>query len=680
MKIKHTGVAVGLLLLLIFVYWPGIVGNTAMKWDATAIYLPWKLFLSRSVFSGNLPLWNPFTMGGFPQCMDPGTWYPISYFFGWGGVYDLQRLLNEYLFHVWLSGVGLYVILIKGGVEWRIAGVLSAVFLFNGFFVGNAQHLGWIVAASWSIWSIFWFQMLWDRFSTYGSKVMNSQSTSAYLALPVLGLGLSMFFLLTGGYPGMFLIQCYVLAFWSIWNWFSLKKDKRVIVEATVRFWSFIVFLIFTLMALPAIMALLSYLPYITRSAGLQEGALMFGSFPMICALDWLVPISWLELGEAGRDLGDISMIDGFWSRLGMWAIIVLLFFRSSRKSLLPYLAVGLIFWLFSMGKDLPFKTWLNQWAVGMDYFRFPAQFRFWGMLFWMIALGKGLMALHLPKWLANSSLQALVALVFLAESTGHGFTHRFATVFSNKDEYVDAAVVKSTNAFLSLPLVRIPRNIDTISLRKWDGPHSEPLNNLWYNRGILLAELAIDGYNPYAFQSIASPMWDTSNATTFSDSLGVRGAMRVSSSLWRIREQILVNNNEMACSLDYLGDSSTYAMAKNDFLLVRQLSVPGWKCRFRDGTQCKSIPIKIDPFVGTSDCIRIPLKDLLLSRAGGSSSNYKDGELVQKFQINLVFSPEISLAGFTLSLVEIAVVSWFLLGLGCLAFCFFIFKEFFKR
>lgn len=78
MKIKHTGVALGLLLLLVFVYWPGILGESAMKWDATAIYLPWKLFLCRSVFSGSLPFWNPFTSGGFPQCIDPGTWYPID--------------------------------------------------------------------------------------------------------------------------------------------------------------------------------------------------------------------------------------------------------------------------------------------------------------------------------------------------------------------------------------------------------------------------------------------------------------------------------------------------------------------------------------------------------------------------------------------------------------------------
>ncbi len=679
MKIKHTGVALGLLLLLIFVYWPGLVGNTAMKWDATAIYLPWKLFLSRTVFSGNLPLWNPFTMGGFPQCMDPGTWYPISYFFGWGGVYDLQRLLYEYLFHVWLSGVGLYAILLKGGVEWRIAGVLSAVFLFNGFFVGNAQHLGWIVAASWSIWSIFWFQMLWHRFSNYGSTVMGSRSKNTYLALPVLGLGLSMFFLFTGGYPGMFLIQCYVLVFWSIWNWYSLKKDKRVIVEATVRFWNFIVVLLFSLLALPAIMALLSYLPFITRSAGLQEGALMFGSFPMICALDWLFPVSWLELDAAGRDLGDISMIDGFWSRLGMWAIIVLMFFRSSRKSLLPYWLVGLIFWLFSMGQDLPFKTWLNEWAVGMDYFRFPAQFRFWGMLFWTIALGKGLMVLTLPKWFAKSSLQAMIAMVFIAESAGHGLNQRFETVFSSKDEYVDATVVKSTNDFLSLSLVRIPRNIDTIFLRKLDGPGSERLGNLWYNRGILLAELATDGYNPYAFKSSASSFSDTSSATTTFDSFGIRGAMRVSSSLWRIREQTLVNNNELACSLDYLGDSSSLEMAKNDYLWIRQLSVPGWNCKYRDGNRFAGV-LNFDSCLGTSDCIGIPLKDLLQSRAGVIFNEDKNGELVQKFQINLKFSPKISVAGFSLSLVKIAVFSWSFLGLGCLTFSFFIFKEFFKR
>lgn len=679
MKIKHTGVAVGLLLLLIFVYWPGIVGNTAMKWDATAIYLPWKLFLTRTVFSGNLPLWNPFTIGGFPQCMDPGTWYPISYIFGWGGVYDLQRLLYEYLFHVWICGIGLYAILVNFRVDWRIAGVLSALFLFNGFFVGNAQHIGWIVAATWSIWSIFWFQLLWDRIANLGSGNSVMRWNNPILWLPILGLSLSMFLLFTGGYPGMFVIQCYVLAFWSVWKWFSNKKQFREGVWAQIRFVNLFAMVVFGLVALPAIVSLFTYLPWVTRSSGLNDSALMFGSFPAICALDWFIPLTWLDLGEVGRNLGDISMINGFWSRLGMWLILALMFFKTSRNAMLPYWVVGLSFWLLSMGNDLPFKNWLNQWAVGMDYFRFPAQFRFWGILFWMIALGRGAMFFPLPTRLQPISLRALLVIILLAEGVWHGFDQRYKTVFSGKDEFVDASVVKSNNASLSFPVLRFPRNIDTVSLRKLDGSAFEPLGNLWYNRGILLAVMAADGYNPYSFKTSAPQFRDTAEITNVPNSDAFRGIMQVSSSLWRISDQVLLNNNSMACTLEFVGNSARIGSAKNDYLFVRQLSVPGWKCRFSDGSKSTDISLSIDGIEKPSDYIRIPLEDLLTLNATNHNVSGKEVSR-KKFSISLEFSPAISVAGFSISLVTIAIFSWLFLGVFCVTFCVFLYKEYFKQ
>ena len=67
--------------VLMVLFYPAIMQQAALQWDATEIYLPWKNFITEQWRHGFLPLWNPYISGGFPLHGDPGTWYGLGYFF-----------------------------------------------------------------------------------------------------------------------------------------------------------------------------------------------------------------------------------------------------------------------------------------------------------------------------------------------------------------------------------------------------------------------------------------------------------------------------------------------------------------------------------------------------------------------------------------------------------------------
>lgn len=592
MKIKHTGVAIGLLLVLILMYWSGIVGKTAMKWDATAIYLPWKLFLCRSVFSGNLPLWNPFVNGGFPQCMDPGTWYPISYLFGWGGVYDLQSLLHEYIFHVWLAALGLYLILVRLSVGWRIAAILSVVFLFNGFFVGNAQHLGWVVAATWSIWSMYFFIGLTKQkisFSWY-SLVFSS------------GLGFSMYLLFTGGYPGMFVIQVYVLMIWGVFHWINQRRKGGFTWDTFMSWTKLVMFaiLVFVSVSIPAWVSLFRYMPYLTRGHGLSTSDLMFGSFPLSKTLEWLFPKLFLSNSITPEKSADISMIDGYWGVLLAWFLLAFILLNKQRKMVLPWLVGGLLCWFMAMGEDLPFKHALNTVLPGMDYFRFPSQIRFWGIFFWSIA---GAIALSKIRNSIPKHLFLLGCIFMVSESVWHGFSHRYITVLAGPGEYVDATGVNGVNSLIGHPHreTNLQQELDSVYIRPLDGPKIEPFGFLWYNKGILLNRFASDGFNPYSFNrypigdawdsdfsifgkgdSIGTDSYSVSNNCTALDPVFPKKLVEVTGGCWSISYCNLLNNNTIVCGLSRSGGGKK----DQGYFVVNQTALPDWHAYRMDKDQ----------------------------------------------------------------------------------------------
>ncbi len=79
--INVSAVVVGYAALLVALYWPVVAGHKLFGWDCTREFWPDLEFQVRSLRDGHLPLWNPYSMGGYPAWADPqaGLYHPVNW-------------------------------------------------------------------------------------------------------------------------------------------------------------------------------------------------------------------------------------------------------------------------------------------------------------------------------------------------------------------------------------------------------------------------------------------------------------------------------------------------------------------------------------------------------------------------------------------------------------------------
>ena len=197
MKLRqHYKYFLFLLIITVAGYWQVIFMQGALKWDSLAQYLPTRFFVSECIRAGNLPLWIPNMLSGYPIHADPqsGAWYPFVWFYSLFYQYDLYALHLEFFFHVFIAGCGMFVFC-NYMLTNKYAALLSAImYVLSGFFTGHAQHLTYIIAACW----IPWFLNFYLKFLTVPSLT--------YL----FGCALLFFLLVTGAYPAFTIITAYM--------------------------------------------------------------------------------------------------------------------------------------------------------------------------------------------------------------------------------------------------------------------------------------------------------------------------------------------------------------------------------------------------------------------------------------------------------------------------------------
>lgn len=646
MKKGYIGVGFMLFFAILWVYFPLFTGNSILKWDATAIYLPWKRFICNAIFSENLPLWNPFMGLGFPQMMDVGTWYPISWIFGIGG-YGLYSLSAEYLFHVWFGAMGIYFLLRYWKFDFLLSCVLAIVFLFNGFFIGNAQHVGWIVGAAWLPW-IFWSFLRWE--STFRSR-------NAGLLLVVF-LGLQF----TGGYPGLFVFTFYFLWFWYVvsrckkienrWVWES-RIDWRNPFNTemgTIAWWQ--IWLLFLAITMPAWVGLALNLGEITRAQGLGAADQNYGSFPSVGLIGVLNPEwfnHWIAKGNGSVSLAaaqtDISMMNAYLNGLLVISSMVVLFVgyrknwfhESDRKFLLISGTIMLFFFLISMGGELPLRSGLNKILPGLGYFRFPALTRIFALIALLLFTAK-LMQILINQWGSKSENKSIAVYVLLAlivqQSLTVAYSLRSTTVLTTKqNEYIEKSWIKQVEDQLDEKYLKgSTNNLITNKVVFADANVERKSSFLWYNRGVLDAVFSADGYNPYLLVSHKKWLSNPSNQPEISDSLRL---FEVDSNQWKVGRIQVISNNEI--DVELLQNKVDKSVFKQEDSIVsgqfNQNFHRGWKVQ-SNLTECVTFDLN-----ETRDGVM--QWKLLRNR-----NNYN----ISKLHLVFLFQPSLLVAGFPIS------------------------------
>ena len=337
-------------------YWPLSTLHHATRWDSVESYFPFRYFISDCLRNGELPLWCPYQLGGYPFYADPqsGAWYPVAWIFCLLTPYDLSWFAIEIMCSILIGGLGMYQLVRSFSLDARAALIGGMSYIACGFFISNAEHLTWVVSAGWLPW-VFW---------SYHRLVQSGKYGYALLA------GLFLFLLLSGGYPAFITVTLYLLILFFIVLQFKRQplsaRWKMLLLHGAMAG-------VFIALSLGILISWMQFIPLISRGAAMTLEAIYVHPFTPRCAESFLLPFVTLK----GEEIygSDVSMRNAY---IGLSCLIMLLFLSARQWSakLIVVAAVAVCCLTAAMGPFLPVRAWLYDYVPMMNLFRFPSLFR----------------------------------------------------------------------------------------------------------------------------------------------------------------------------------------------------------------------------------------------------------------------------------------------------------------
>jgi hypothetical protein len=375
MKINRTYLYYIFLFIIAFLaLFPLITLQHPLKYDAIDQAYPWKYFIGECLREGILPLWNPYQLLGSPMHADPqsSAWYPVTWFFGYLFGYDIYVLSIDFFLHIFLAGMGMFYLGKQLKYRDEVAFVMGVAYMLSGFFVGNAQHFMWIISGTWIPFIIGAFIEL---------KSAPGLRNAVQLALAA-------FMIMTGGYPAFIFLLIYLLSAIFILYLVQYLRNKEK--KEALRYTGFVALAgIFSIMAGMVVLISVYHLQgEMTRGAGVTLRQALFGAFTPQSFISFILPFAAIrDMDVYGTDL---SMSNGFFGIIPLVFFLVGLTIR--KPSLVNlFLAWGLFCLAAAVGSALPLREFLYHYAPGMNYFRFPALFRVFFIVSFLIVAGHAL-------------------------------------------------------------------------------------------------------------------------------------------------------------------------------------------------------------------------------------------------------------------------------------------------
>jgi len=372
-----------LALLCLFGYWQIGFMVHPMKWDMMDYFFPSRFIVGEMLQQHLLPLWNPYQLLGYPIYADPqsGAWYPITWILGLINGYSINMINFEYLLHLFLAGWGMFELGKTLGYQRTISFIIGVAYMFSGFMIGNAQHLSWIISATWLPFVIAGFIAL-------------SKEKSLISAAKLSFFG---FLMISGGYPAFLFVLAYLILFLLIY--FSVLEYREGKMKGIIHYYKYLFLSFAILMICCSIVAVSNYylISELTRSAGISPLKALFSPFSPQCMISFFAPFSVVFNGEFDFFQADLSMTNGY------FGIILFVFLISglwTKKSPIQwiFLSFALLALLISFGSYTPLRMFLYDYIPLMNLFRFPSMFRLFFILFFLLSAGYSLERIFVVK------------------------------------------------------------------------------------------------------------------------------------------------------------------------------------------------------------------------------------------------------------------------------------------
>ena len=130
--------------------------------DVRGQFFPWLTWAAESLRAGRLPLWDPYTLGGYPFFSNPqvGFFYPPAWL---AFLLPVRIGLSLYVaWHLWWAGLGMWLFVRRVSGSRTGALLAALTFTFSGFAAARlmAGHIGMVATASWLPWILV--ALLWS--------------------------------------------------------------------------------------------------------------------------------------------------------------------------------------------------------------------------------------------------------------------------------------------------------------------------------------------------------------------------------------------------------------------------------------------------------------------------------------------------------------------------------------
>ncbi|HMA33390.1 MAG TPA: YfhO family protein [Chloroflexia bacterium] len=180
--------------------------------DSALIFLPWQVFIRRSLAGGEWPLWYPDIFAGYPFAGNPQTqlYYPVMWLL-W--LLPLPTALQvSAVFHLWLAGAGMFVLARVLGTSRTGSLLAGLAFAGSGQLYMAIEITGVADIYGWLPWVLAATEIAWRRRS-------GAWTAGAGLLFGVLALsGHLQWFLYSSLLLGSWLGARLVVAGWSAWQ------------------------------------------------------------------------------------------------------------------------------------------------------------------------------------------------------------------------------------------------------------------------------------------------------------------------------------------------------------------------------------------------------------------------------------------------------------------------------
>lgn len=357
-NIRQThGYAVFLMLFVCIAGYGAFLFNAPI-YDFMNQFFPCRYFTTECIRNGIFPLWNPYQSMGTPIHSDPqaGIFYLPMWIFAFCGKYTSTFCGIEFIFHTFIGAVGFYLLAWHFTNNRQASLISGCCYALSGFFIGNAQHLVWIVAAAWIPWII-----------VASCSLLENPSWKTALLLPI-----PLSLMVSGGYPGAYFILFYlILILFATYmiraafqrNWTYLRK---------ILFNGLFTALLTFILCAPTLISYLEIKPLISRGSQLSiEQITQTFTIPSLISL--IFP--YLSVSDASFIQTDISMANVY---MGLFIIPFAIRGVLKNRNLSVWIIAlfGLISLIMAFGTQTGLYRLLFQHIPLISFIRLPSLFR----------------------------------------------------------------------------------------------------------------------------------------------------------------------------------------------------------------------------------------------------------------------------------------------------------------